>query len=95
MISYLPKKMNQNNLLFKSKESRMKTFPQYQYTKNLSGEEPVQLPEEKPVHLSPEEMKQFLEMRQFLANHPEVQAEFERYNLRKIVKEEVLKTLKK
>jgi hypothetical protein len=73
----------------------MKTFPQHQYTKNLSGEEPVELPEqkpEKPVHLSPEDIKR---MEQFLAYHPEVGEEFERYNLKTIVKEEVLKTLKK
>lgn len=70
----------------------MKTFPQHQYTQNLSGEEPVQLPEEKPVHLSPEDIKN---MERFLADHPEVEEEFKRYNLKRIVKEEVLKTLKK
>jgi hypothetical protein len=73
----------------------MKTFPQHQYTKNLSGEEPVELPEqkpEKPVHLSPEEI---MKMEKFLADHPEVKEKFKRYNLKRIVKEEVLKTLKK
>jgi hypothetical protein len=70
----------------------MKTFPQHQYTQNLSGEEPVELPEEKPEHLSPEDIKK---MEQFLADHPEVEEKFKRYNLKRIVKEEVLKTLKK
>ena len=70
----------------------MKTFPQHQYTQNLSGEEPVELPEEKPVHLSPEDIEK---MKQFLADHPEVEEKFKRYNLKRIVKEEVLKTLKK
>ena len=70
----------------------MKTFPQHQYTQNLSGEEPVELPEENPVHLSPEDIKR---MEQFLADHPEVEEKFKRYNLKTIVKEEVLKTLKK
>lgn len=74
----------------------MKTFPQYQYTKNLSGEEPMELPEqkpEKPVHLSPEDIEN---MKRFLADHPEIQRKFEEYKeLLSIVKEEVLKTLKK
>lgn len=71
----------------------MKTFPQYQYTKNLSGEEPVELPEENPVHLSPEDIEN---MKRFLADHREIQQKFEEYKeLLSIVKEEVLKTLKK
>lgn len=70
----------------------MKTFPKHQYTRNLSGEEPVGLPEEKPVHLSPEEI---MKMEEFLEDHPEVQEKFKIYNLKTIVKEEVLKTLKK
>ena len=93
MTSYIPKKTNQNNLLFKSKESRMQVFPKHQYTKNLSGEEPVESPEEKPVHLSPEAIKN---MERFLADHPEIEEKFQKYNkLLSIVKEEVLKTLKK
>ena len=74
----------------------MKTFPQHQYTKNLSGEEPVELPEqkpEKPVHLSQEDIKS---MEQFLAVHPGIQRKFQQYKeLLSIVNEEVLKTLKK
>ena len=70
----------------------MKTFPKHQYTQNLSGEEPVKLPEEKPVHLSPEDIEN---MKQFLADHPKVEEKFKRYNLKRILKEEVLKTLKK
>ena len=73
----------------------MKTFQKHQYTQNLSGEEPVELPEqkpEKPVHLSPKDIEN---MEQFLADHPEVEEKFKRYKLLSIVKEEVLKTLKK
>lgn len=70
----------------------MQKFPKNQYTKNLSDEEPVELPKEKPVHLSPEEI---MEMERFLADHPEVGEQFRRYNLKTIVREEVLKTLKK
>jgi len=92
MNSYLPKKMNQNNLLFKLKEIHMQIFPKNQYTQKLSDEEPVELPEEKPVHLSPEDI---MKMEKFLADHPEVEEKFKRYNLKTIVKEEVLKTLKK
>ena len=91
MISYLLKKMNQNNLLFKLKEIHMQIFPKNQYTQN-SDEEPVESPEEKPVRLSPEEI---MKMENFLADHPEVEEKFKRYNLKTIVKEEVLKTLKK
>lgn len=68
----------------------MQVFPKHQYTQNLSGEES---PEEKPVHLSPEDIKN---MERFLADHPEIEEEFQKYNkLLSIVKEEVLKTLKK
>lgn len=71
----------------------MKTFPKHQYTQNLSGKEPVELPEENPVHLSPKDIEN---MERFLADHREIQRKFEQYKkLLSIVNEEVLKTLKK